>query len=193
MWDFIFFFNSILLGLGLAMDAFSASVANGLKEPCMKKGKVLSIAGIFGFFQTIMPLIGWFLVHSLVEQFKVFEPFIPWIALALLTYIGVKMIIDGHKCDCCDCDCKKTTFLMLITQGIATSIDALSVGFTIAGHDLAHAIVSTLIIGVVTFALCVCGVFIGKKFGNKLSGKATVVGGIILILIGLEIFITSFI
>ena len=193
MWDFVFFLNSVLLGLGLAMDAFSASVANGLKEPCMKKGKVLSIAGIFGFFQTIMPLIGWFLVHSLVEQFKVFEPFIPWIALALLTYIGVKMIIDGLKCDCEDCGCKKTTFLMLITQGIATSIDALSVGFTIAGHDFAHAIVSTLIIGVVTFALCTCGVFIGKKFGNKLSGKATLVGGIILILIGLEIFITSFI
>lgn len=193
MWDFVFFLNSVLLGLGLAMDAFSASVANGLKEPCMKKSKVLSVAGIFGFFQTIMPLIGWFLVHSLVEQFKVFEPFIPWIALALLTYIGVKMIIDSVKCDCVDCDCKKTTFLMLITQGIATSIDALSVGFTIAGHDLIHALVSTLIIGLVTFILCTGGVIIGKKFGNKLSGKATLVGGIILILIGLEIFITSFI
>lgn len=194
MWDFVFFANSILLGVGLAMDAFSVSLANGLKEPCMKKGKILSIAGVFGFFQTLMPLIGWTLVHTLVEQFKAFEPFIPWIALALLSFIGGKMLVEGIKCKEEDCDCKnKITFVMLITQGVATSIDALSVGFTIAGHDFAHAIVSVLLIGAVTFAICVGGVLIGRKFGTKLSNKASIVGGIILILIGLEIFITGII
>ena len=193
MWDFIFFFNSILLGLGLAMDAFSVSLANGLKQPCMKKGKVFLIAGIFGFFQGLMPLIGWALVHTLLEQFKAFEPFIPWIALALLGFIGGKMIVEGVKCkeeDCCCCG--KITLATLLVQGVATSIDALSVGFTIAGHDLVHALVSIVIIGLVTFGLCVGGVLLGKKFGTKLANKASIFGGVILILIGLEIFITSF-
>lgn len=194
MWDFVFFANSILLGVGLAMDAFSVSLANGLKEPCMKKGKVLLIAGVFGFFQTLMPFVGWALVHTLVEQFKAFEPFIPWIALALLGFIGGKMLVEGIRCkdESCEC-CGKITFLALIVQGIATSIDALSVGFTIAGHDLMHAIVSVLIIGVVTFILCVGGVLLGRKFGTKLAGKAGILGGIILIIIGLEIFITGII
>ena len=194
MWDFIFFFNSILLGLGLAMDAFSVSLANGLKQPCMKKGKVFLIAGIFGVFQGLMPLIGWALVHTLVEQFKAFEPFIPWIALALLGFIGGKMIVEGVKCEDEDCGCcGKITLATLLVQGVATSIDALSVGFTIAGHDLVHALVSIVIIGLVTFGLCVGGVLLGKKFGTKLANKASIFGGVILILIGLEIFITSFI
>ncbi len=194
MWDFVFFLNSVLLGLGLAMDAFSVSLANGLKEPCMKKGKICAVAGVFGFFQTIMPLIGWALVHTLVEQFKAFEPFIPWIALALLGFIGGKMIYESREAQCEEgvC-CEKTTFVMLVVQGVATSIDALSVGFTIAEHDFVHALVSVLIIGVVTFGLCLVGVLVGRKFGTKLAGKASIFGGIILILIGLEIFITSFI
>ncbi|MBR7110504.1 MAG: manganese efflux pump [Clostridia bacterium] len=194
MWDFVFFLNSFLLGLGLAMDAFSVSLANGLKQPCMKKGRILTIAGIFGFFQTLMPLIGWVLVHFLVEQFKVFEPFIPWIALALLSFIGGKMLVEGIKCKEEDCECSgKIAFVTLLVQGVATSIDALSVGFTIAGHDFVHAIVCVLIIGIVTFGLCTCGVLLGRKFGTKLSNKASILGGVILIAIGLEIFITSFI
>lgn len=195
MWDFVFFLNSVLLGAGLAMDAFSVSLANGLKEPCMKKSKVVLIAGIFAFFQTLMPLLGWALVHTLVEQFKVFEPFIPWIALGLLSFIGIKMIVEAVRCkeeegDCC---CSKITFIALIVQGVATSIDALSVGFTIASHDSIHALVATLIIGVVTFVICIFGVLLGKKFGTKLAGKASLLGGIILVLIGLEIFITGLI
>ncbi|MBO5913881.1 MAG: manganese efflux pump, partial [Clostridia bacterium] len=88
---FVFFFNSILLGIGLAMDAFSVSLANGLNEPCMKRGKTFFIAGIFAFFQALMPLLGWVCVHTVVEYFGAIEKYIPIIALVLLVFIGGKM------------------------------------------------------------------------------------------------------
>ena len=81
MWNFRFFFNSILLGVGLAMDAFSVSMANGLNEPTMKKNRMSMIAGVFAFFQFLMPMIGWICVHTIVQYFQMFEKFIPWIAL----------------------------------------------------------------------------------------------------------------
>ena len=95
---FTFFFNSILLGVGLAMDAFSVSLADGLSEPCMKKGKMNGIAGVFAFFQAAMPLIGWFLVHTVASCFTAFEKAIPYIALLLLGFIGGKMLIEGIRC-----------------------------------------------------------------------------------------------
>ncbi len=189
--NFTFFVSSILLGVGLAMDAFSVSLANGLNEPCMKKIKIFSIAGVFGFFQALMPLLGWVCIHTLVETFGVLTKFVPWVAFALLTFIGIKMIIDGVKNDE---ECKPSVGVSgLLVQGIATSIDALSVGFTIASYTFIMAFVSALIIMVVTFSICVLGVILGKKFGTIFSGKATVMGGVILILIGLEICITSLI
>lgn len=190
-WSFVFFFNSILLGAGLAMDAFSVSLADGLHEPKMKAGKMCLIAGVFALFQAAMPMIGWVCIHTIVEKFKVFEAMIPWIALALLSYIGGKMIYDSRcEQDCPDC-VPKLTVGLLLTQGIATSIDALSVGFTIAEHTLGMALVAAGIIAVVTYGICMAGLVIGKKAGTKLSGKAGLLGGIILIIIGLEIFITS--
>lgn len=192
MWDIGFFINSILLGFGLAMDAFSVSLANGLNEPLMKKRKMFLVAGTFGFFQAVMPMLGWFLVHSLVTVFSVLEKFVPYTALALLGFIGGKMIYDGIKSKG-DSEACAVCFSGLIVQGIATSIDALSVGLTIAEYGFMNAFVSALIIMTITFGLCVLGVFIGKKFGTKLSGKATLVGGVILILIGIEIFVSSFI
>ena len=186
--SFLFFFNSILFGIGLAMDAFSVSLANGLHAPEIPASRSLLIAGTFGLFQTLMPLLGWFCVHSIEEAFQAFQPFIPWIALALLVYIGVKMILEGihHK--------EESTSLKggaLFVQGIATSIDALSVGFTIAEYTLVFAVAESLIIGIVTFGICMAGIRLGGKIGTKLSGKAPILGGIILILIGLEIFITG--
>jgi len=94
---FTFFFNSILLGVGLAMDAFSVSLANGLNEPCMKKQKMFGIAGIFSAFQFAMPMIGWICVSTIAQHFKVFEKCIPWIALILLCFIGGKMLYEGIK------------------------------------------------------------------------------------------------
>ena len=191
-WNLVFFLNSILLGVGLAMDAFSVSLANGLNEPKMKKARMCAIAGVFGGFQYIMPMIGWFCVHTFVHYFTAFEKFIPWIALVLLCYIGGKMLIEGIKCgDCEECEGAAVGFGGLIVQGIATSIDALSVGFTIADYNVLMAVVCCLLIGVVTFFICLGGLALGKQFGTKLSGKASVLGGVILIVIGLEIFITG--
>ena len=190
-WNFIFFFNSALLGVGLAMDAFSVSLANGLNEPKMKKNKMCGVAGIFAFFQALMPMIGWVCVHMLVQYFKAFEKFIPWIALILLLFIGGKMLIDGIKNK--DGEVEKTGvgLAALFVQGVATSIDALSVGFTISEYGFVMAAICALIIAVVTFIICMAGLFIGKKVGTKLSGKANILGGLILIFIGIEIFVTG--
>lgn len=194
MFDFMFFFNSILLGVGLAMDAFSVSLANGLNEPCMKKRKLLFVAGIFAFFQCLMPLIGWVCVHTFLQYFQVFEKLIPWIALALLSFIGGKMLIEGIRCKGQECECKGSIGIgSLLVQGLATSIDALSVGFTIADHSTLQAAVACLLIGGVTLGICIGGLLIGKKFGTVLAGKASILGGAILIIIGLEIFITGII
>ena len=190
---FTFFFNSILLGVGLAMDAFSVSLANGLNEPCMKKGRMGIIAGIFAAFQFAMPMIGWICVSTIAQYFKAFEKLIPWIALILLCYIGGKMLIEGIKGGECDEEKPAVGFMALMVQGIATSIDALSVGFTIYDHNFMEALIACLLIGGVTFFICFAGLAIGKKAGTKLAGKAGIFGGAILIFIGLEIFITSFI
>ena len=190
MYNFVFFFNNILLGVGLAMDAFSVSLANGLNEPKMRRLKMGSIAFTFAFFHAAMPLIGWLCVHTIVEQFKSFEKFIPYIALALLLYIGISMIVGAIKGNDED-EAMKVGFFALMVQGVATSIDALSVGFTIASYDFLMALVSALIIAAVTFVICMGGLYIGKKFGTKLKNKATILGGAILIFIGLEIFVTG--
>lgn len=191
--NILFLVESILLGIGLAMDAFSVSMANGLNEPKMGKGHVFTIAGVFAVFQAIMPLIGWVCVHTVLKYFQSFQIVIPWIAIALLGYIGGKMLYEGIKCsNSKDCECKsRLTFRMLIVQGVATSIDALSVGFTIADYNAAKAIICALLIASVTFIICVAGVYIGKVFGTKISGKASILGGVILIAIGIEIFLTG--
>ena len=191
---FSFFFNSMLLGIGLAMDAFSVSLANGLNEPCMKKSKAAGVAGIFSVFQALMPLIGWVCVSTVAQKFAAFEKLIPWIALILLGIIGGKMLVEGIKNKDTDCEEKPAIGITgLLVQGIATSIDALSVGFTISDYNLTEAILSCLLIGLVTFFICYAGIFIGKKVGTRFSNKAGIFGGAILIFIGLEIFISSFI
>lgn len=186
---FLFVFNSIALGAGLAMDAFSVSLANGLHESDMNKGRMNLIAGTYGLFQFAMPMAGWLCVHTIIGVFTSFQKFIPYIALGLLLYIGISMIVESLKEEQDETEEKTLTFATLIIQGIATSIDALSVGFTIATYDVIHAFVSSLIIGVVTHIFCLAGLAIGKKAGTKLSAKAGIFGGIILIAIGLEIFV----
>ncbi len=185
--------NSILLGIGLAMDAFSVSLANGLNEPDMKKIKFFSIAGVFAFFQALMPLIGWFFTHTVIHFFKVFEIFIPYIALILLCYVGIKMIVSALKKKDGEERIGVLTVKILLVQGIATSIDALSAGFTIAEYDPVSALLCAFVIAFVTYVICVAGLAIGRKVGTKFSGKAEILGGIILIGIGLEIFISGMI
>ena len=191
--DFLFFLNAVMFGVGLAMDAFSVSMANGLAEPHMKKNKMCLIAGTFGGYQFAMPMIGWICVHTIVRFFSAFEKFIPWIALILLCYIGGKMLLEGIRGEDGEEEKAGLGFGELMVQGIATSIDALSVGFTIADYNVGAALVESLIIAVVTFFICIGGLLIGKKFGTRLAGKASILGGVILIAIGLEIFIKGLI
>ena len=205
---FQFFLNSILFGIGLAMDAFSVSLANGLKSPKMKMQKMLLIAAVFAIFQAMMPLIGWFFVTKLVDVFSAFEKFIPYISLILLCYIGGKMLYEGIDCykeeknqakngeaeiaKETECPCiSEVTIGALLLQGVATSIDALSVGFTIAHLTFPLALLEASIIAIVTFGICFGGICIGKKFGTVLSSKASIFGGAILVAIGFEIFISS--
>ena len=187
----MFCLNSILFGIGLAMDAFSVSMANGLHEPRMKTGRMCLIAGTFGLFQVLMPLLGWVCVHTVAELFTGFHRMIPWIALLLLGYIGGKMLLEGLRGEGSDADAVAVGLGGLLLQGIATSIDALSVGFTIAEYSWPAALTEALIIGIVTFLICLAGLRIGKFFGMRLAGKASILGGVILIAIGLEIFLTG--
>ena len=187
----IFIINSVLLGVGLAMDAFSVSLANGLNEPAMKKNRMSLIAGVFAFFQAAMPMIGWICVHTIMQVFKNFEKFIPWIALLLLCYIGGELLLDGIKNQDSEEESTKLGFGALMVQGVATSIDALSVGFTISEYGFVMALICALIIAVVTFIISFAGLILGKKFGTKFAGRASILGGVILIGIGLEIFLTG--
>lgn len=196
----VFVLNSILLGAGLAMDAFSVSIANGLNEPHMPRSKMYRVAGTYAGYQFAMPMIGWFCVHAVAEQFEVFRKFIPWIALILLALIGGKMLAEGIR----SVRSGKSTeaeealqkqqeaclgFGALMVQGIATSIDALSVGFTISDYGTMMAAVCSLLVAVTTFVLCMAGLKFGKKFGERLADKATIFGGLLLIAIGVEIFV----
>lgn len=188
---FAFFLNSILFGVGLAMDAFSVSVANAIADPGMKTPQRLRIAGCFALFQILMPLLGWLCVRTVAESFAAFQKFIPWIALILLLYIGGKMLLEGLRGSD---EGEQTPSLgrgTLLLQGVATSIDALSVGFTIEEYPFSAALIEALIIGAVTFAICMAGLFLGRTIGVRLRRVAPILGGVILIGIGVEIFLTG--
>ena len=197
VYDLLFFLNSILFGIGLAMDAFTVSIANALNEPEMKLKRQIGIASVYGVYQIIMPLAGWVCVHFLAEAFTDFQRFIPWIALILLLFLGIKMIIDtvrGNKNEDNENgsgnSAASLTFGTLMVQGIATSIDALSVGFTISDYTFAGALIETLIIGITTFIICMTGLKLGRVIGTRLN-RAGILGGIILIAIGIEIFLKN--
>lgn len=189
---FAFFLNSVLFGVGLAMDAFSVSVANAIADPGMKHAQRLRIAGCFALFQILMPLLGWLCVRTIAESFTAFQKFIPWIALILLLYIGGKMLLEGLRGESEEKEHTETLGRgTLLLQGVATSIDALSVGFTIEEYPFSAALIEALIIGVVTLGICLVGLLLGRTIGQKLSRVAPILGGVILIGIGVEIFLTG--
>lgn len=188
LFELDFYLNSALLGVGLAMDAFSVSLANGLREPRMPGSRMCRVAGVFALFQAAMPLTGWLCVHTIAQTFAIFQTLIPWIALLLLGYIGGKMLWEGIRGGDGTESLPAVGLGALLLQGVATSIDALSVGFAIAGYDPVRALVCALIISAVTFVICLAGLRLGKRFGTALSGKASLLGGLILIVIGLEVF-----
>lgn len=186
------------------MDACAVSMTDGLNEPKMKTGKAVLIAFTFAFFQALMPMIGWICVSLIADKFAEFAKWVPYIALVLLLIIGGKMLFDGIKDtvkknknndgDAIQSSAKPLTVAALLAQAVATSIDALSTGFTlndIAGNNVWYALLSVAIIAAMTFGISVGAVFLGRKFGDKLGSKAEIVGGVILILIGVEIFVTG--
>lgn len=187
----MFILTSILLGIALAMDAFSVSIVNGLNEPNMKTSKKIIIPLVFAIFQFIMPLIGYICISNLVDNFESFADLAPFVGFALLLMLGGKMVVEGILNN--DSDRLITSIPILLVQGIATSIDALSVGFAIDDYSMLEAIISCIIIGIVTFIICFLGVFLGKKIGKKFNGPSSIIGGIILIIIGVAILVKALI
>lgn len=185
--QFLFICKSIVLGVGLAMDAFSVSMANGLQNPGMSRKRMFTIAGTFAFFQFLMPVIGWVCVHTVSERFTAFQKMVPWIAFILLVLIGGKMLLEGIRGTGETEEEVRLSHSELFMQGIATSIDALSVGFTIASYSAAQALWASVLIAGTTLIICLAGVRIGRYFGMRLAGKASVLGGLILIAIGCKI------
>lgn len=178
------------------MDAFSVSVADGLTLKNTKRSRKILIAFSYGLFQAFMPMLGWVIVISSKTLFSKISRFIPWAALLILAFLGIKMIVEGFKKEKGEEEETskfKDNFSMsvLLIQSVATSIDALSAGLANADLDLIHSMVSSAIIGIVTFILCVIGVEAGRKIGSKVSGISTVIGGAILVCIGIKIFLSS--
>ena len=182
--------NSVLLGFGLAMDAFSVSLVNGLREPEMPKRRMAKIAGVFGGFQMMMPMIGWVCVRTILEIFQSLQQYIPWIAFGLLLVIGGKMLLEGIRNKEAQ-EAERVGNGGLMLQGVATSIDALSVGFTMTALSWIQALAESTLIGAVTFCICTAGILIGRKAGTKLSGKASILGGLVLIAIGIKMVVSG--
>ena len=177
----------LLLGVGLAMDAFAVSICKGLAMRKVNKKQAVVIALFFGGFQAIMPIVGWFLCKGFQNYIEAFDH---WIAFALLAFIGMKMIIETLSekeedvvVEKMDPPLDMKEMLML---AIATSIDALAVGISLAALDR-PIVESATIIGVVTFIISIVGVYIGNFFGNRYKKRAELTGGIILVLIGVKI------
>lgn len=190
----------ILSGVSLAMDAFAVSICDGMVYRNLTKGKAVVIPATFGVFQAVMPIIG-FYIGMAFSQIDAFDAVDHWIAFALLFIIGGKMIFDGAKeLRAKEEELNPKTFSLpeVLVQGVATSIDALFVGFSLnamlegVSNVQAWAWLSVGIIGVITFAISLIGVIIGVKVGKLFRKKASVaeiVGGVVLIGIALKILI----
>lgn len=176
-----------LLGLALSADAFAVSIAAGICSPQVSTGDKLKMSAFFGFFQGVMPVIGWFAGFLFLTYIKAFDH---WIAMGLLSFIGIKMIIESRKPE----DCKTFCYFdlwPLFVMAVATSIDALAAGLSILilGE---HIFFPAVFITCTTFVVSLVGVNIGRRAGRRLGQSAELVGGIVLILIGIKIVADSF-
>ena len=173
------FIKSLLLGVGLSMDAVAVSMANGLQNPRMKEERKLSIAFAFGFFQFFMPILGFFLVKSFAGFAPIVMKYVSVISTLILCYLGARMILSGYRKK----KNKETeeTEGNLLFQAVGTSVDALSLGFTFSQDSIPRVFLSALIIGLVTFILSYCAILVGKKFGTVYAGNADILGGIVLL------------
>lgn len=183
--------NSFILGLGLAMDAFSICVANTMDNKYNKNVKTVIMPLIFAFFQFLMPLIGYLFVNVLSDNIAIINNCIHIISFLVLSYIGIKMIYESivNKKNNINDSQDNSSFKLILVQGLVTSIDALSAGFAFSSYNIQSAIIASVVIGIVTFIMCVIGANIGRKVGTILTDNAKIYGGIILILIGLRIYL----
>ena len=188
-----FIISSILFGLGLAVDAFLISLAGGVNEPNAKRGKILASALVFALFQLAAPLIGRLCVRTVAERFLFFKECLSGIALAVLLFLGIKMLVEGlRQSKSKDEEKPKSGIGALLLSAAVSSVDALSMGFTIAEYSLWTAVAGAGIIAAITFSAYTAGFFIGRKFGTRLADKAMVIGGILFIVMALEVFIRGF-
>ena len=174
----------VLIAIGVAMDAFAVSICKGLSMKKMNWKNALIIGAYFGIFQGLMPLIGYFLgatFQSLVTQID------HWVAFVLLLFVGIKMLKEAFSNDSENIN-DDVDFKTMIVLAIATSIDALAIGITFAFLQT-NILLAVLAIGIITFIVCVIGVKIGNKFGDKYERKAETVGGLILIFMGIKILL----
>lgn len=190
--DYLFFVNSILFGVGLAVDAFLVALANGLHFPKMRVIKTLGIAAAFSLFQMLAPMIGWAIAHTAFGYFSWIEICFSWTAVAVLIFLGGKMIVEAARNNG-DEQMIKVGVGALIAQCAATSVDALTVGFTIEEYGFLPALVCSAIIASVTFVMYAVGFEVGKKFGMKFRKAASMLGGIVFIAIAVEIIVTTYI
>lgn len=182
-------FGLLITAAGLSMDAFAVAICKGLEMRRLRYWRALLIAGAFGVFQALMPLIGWLMGQRLEALVK---PFDHWIAFFLLSVIGAKMIWES--CGKSEPTVEKKSELSageLLILALATSIDALAVGIAFAaiGIEGAQMGASVSLIGSITFFLSLVGVIVGHVFGSRLKGSAELVGGASLIIIGVKILV----
>lgn len=182
-------FEIILTAIVLSIDALAVSICKGLSMKKVKVANAFIIALFFGGFQALMPVLGWLLGTNFQKYIEAFDH---WIAFGLLAFIGIKMIKDSFsqvddKCEICETD--KLDFKELTVLAIATSIDAMAIGIAMAilPKGSINIFASVAIIGIITFIICLAGVFLGNKVGSKFEKNATFAGGIILILLGAKI------
>ena len=187
-----FIISSVLFGLGLAVDAFLISLAGGMNEPNAKRGKIFASALVFALFQFIAPMTGWICVRALAERFLFFNECLSCIALAVLLFLGIKMLVEGLRKSGKEETPAKLGIGALYIRAMVSSVDALSMGFTIAEYSWQTALTASAIIAAITFIAYAAGFFIGRKFGTKFSDKAMVIGGILFIVMALEVFFRGF-
>ena len=176
-----------LLAVGLSMDAFAVSVCKGLASSKASLRNSLSCGIWFGGFQALMPVIGFFLGVLFADAIEAFDH---WIAFVLLAIIGANMLKEAFSCDCC-CEQHDADFSAksMFVMAVATSIDALAVGISLAMAGNVNIWIAMALIGVITFTLSAIGVKVGNIFGSRYQKSAQILGGVILILLGLKILL----
>lgn len=177
----------LLLAVGLSMDAFAVSICKGLamKRATVKAGMICGLW--FGGFQALMPLIGYFLGTVFAQAIEAVDH---WVAFGLLVIIGINMLKEAFSgCDACEEHDADISFKTMLVMAVATSIDALAVGISLAMAGDVNILLAVILIGAITFCLSAFGVKIGNLFGRRFEKKAQIAGGVILIALGAKILL----